>query len=511
MAPPYSMVFQDRVRLVHERRAKAGPLPCGIAPAVTSQAFAFSRASSPPTPNNWEADLSTESRLRQKSTLKATTGTANPSNIISLGTARPNGMYFPWTSLTLEQTNLRSSGNLCQTSCRRGEEEYDLAVALNYGFAAGSPQLLRFITEHVQLIHNPPYSKWETCLNCGTTAAIEMVFRMLCDRGDAILTEAYTYSGAIEAAKPLGLRLVEVEIDDVGLSSQALERLLSSWDHSEGLKPRVLYTIPTGQNPSGRTQTAARRHEIYAVACKHNLCIIEDDPYYFLQLSGCYGSAINDQDREIDAYLESLPPSYLSIDTSGRVLRLDSASKILAPGLRCGWLTACSELIAKFLQHTEFSTVSPSGPSQVMLYKLLDQTWGHEGFLHWLIHLSTEYQRRRNTLIQSCAQYLNPDICSWKIPTSGMFLWLRIDWLKHPTASFGYHGDERAQVVHKIEDRLYVRIMEDGVQVSKGSGFRSTSTPARELYFRLTFAAAPESSLEDGVKIIAKIIQAEFS
>jgi aromatic amino acid aminotransferase I len=105
-----------------------------------------------------------------------------------------------------------------------------------------------------------------------------MVFRMLCDRGGPILTEAYTYSGAIEAAKPLGLRLFGIEMDDVGLSSKARDQLLSLWDHSEGSKPRVLYTIPTGQNPSGRTQTTARRHDIYAVVVKHDLCIIEDDP-----------------------------------------------------------------------------------------------------------------------------------------------------------------------------------------------------------------------------------------
>jgi aromatic amino acid aminotransferase I len=299
-------------------------------------------------------------------------------------------------------------------------------------------------------------------------------------------------------------------MDYVGLSSKALDRLLSSWDHSEGSKPRVLYTIPTGQNPTGKTQTTARRHEIYAVAVKHDLCIIEDDPYYFLQLSNRNSTAGNNRDREIEAYLESLPSSYLSIDTSGRVIRLDSVSKTLAPGLRCGWLTACSELVAKFLQHTEFSTVSPSGPSQVMLYKLLDQTWGHEGFLQWLIHLSMEYQRRRNILVQTCARYLSPDICSWEIPTAGMFLWLRIDWLKHSSASFGSHSDERAQVVRTIEDRIYVRARENGVQVSKGSWFRSTAAPAREMYFRLTFAAAPEFSLEDGVKILAKVIEAEF-
>ena len=505
------MTFQSRVQLLHERRAKAGALPAGIAPPISSRSFAESLPSKTLTSKEWTADFSIESSLRKKSMLKSTTSMVNPSNTISLGTARPNGMYFPWSCLTFEQTDTGRPAKTCETLCQRGEEEYDLAIALNYGFAAGSPQLLRFITEHVQLIHNPPYSNWETSMNCGTTAAIEMVFRMLCNCGDTVLTEAYTYSGALEATKPLGLRLIGIETDKVGLSPRVLDQLLSSWDYSKGLKPRVLYTVPTGHNPSGRTQTTLRRHEIYTVAVKHELYIIEDDPYYFLQLSCRDSKARMDQDREIEAYVESLPPSYLSIDISGRVIRLDSASKILAPGLRCGWLTARSEIVDKFLQHTEFSTVSPSEPSQAMLYKLLDQTWGHEGVIQWLLYLSTEYQRRRDTLIRACAQHLRHDICSWEIPTAGMFLWLRIDWLRHPSISFEVPDNDKPQLIRIIEDKIYVQAKQNGVQVSKGSWFWSSSTLPRNLFFRLTFAAALESALEEGVKILAQVVDAEFS
>ena len=145
-----------------------------------------------------------------------------------------------------------------------------------------------------------------------------------------------------------------------------------------------------------------------------------------------------------------------------------------------------------------------------MLYKLLDQTWGHEGFLQWLIYLSGEYQRRLNILTQSCTKYLRPYVCSWEIPAAGMFLWLQVDWTKHPSTSSKFHKDEAATILQSIEDNIYVKAKERGVQVSKGSWFRSTSASVHELYFRLTFAAAPEASLEGGVKILAQVIDAEF-
>jgi aromatic amino acid aminotransferase I len=140
-------------------------------------------------------------------------------------------------------------------SCERGESAYDLDIALNYGGAIGSPQVLRFITEHVEIIHKPAYDDWKTCVTCGTTSATEQVLRMLCNSGDWVLAEAYTYSGAIEVAKALGLNILGVEMDDVGLLPEDLDSKLRNWDVARGAKPSALYTIPSGHNPTGTTQT----------------------------------------------------------------------------------------------------------------------------------------------------------------------------------------------------------------------------------------------------------------
>ena len=125
-------------------------------------------------------------------------------------------------------------------------------------------------------------------------------------QGDEVLIEEPTYSGALAAIAPLGCRLVGVPTDANGIIPEKLEQLLQA-----GTSAKVLYTIPTGQNPSGCTTTAARRQEVYALAAKHDLLIMEDDPYYYLYLDA-----------------GGPPPSYFSMDTDGRVIRMESFSKV---------------------------------------------------------------------------------------------------------------------------------------------------------------------------------------
>lgn len=391
-------------------------------------------------------------------------------------------------------------------SCTAGESAYDLSSALNYGHAAGSPQVLRFVTEHIELIHDPPYDDWESCLTCGTTSAINIALQMFCNRGDWILVEEHTYSGTIDAAKAQGLNVFGVKMDEFGLSPEDLNLKLSTWDETKGRKPFVLYMVPTGHNPTGITQSRERREAIYQVAEEHDLYIIEDDPYYFLQL-GDSGSAGVPSQTPTDEYLRQLATSYLSLDVSGRVMRLDTTSKILAPGLRCGWLTASSQVVSKFLAHTENSTISASGPSQVMLYKLLDESWGHEGFLNWLSRLSAQYRHRRDILVRACERYLPSDVCSWNIPAEGMFLWVRLDVSRHSPIKSGYFVACGKSSELEDEDRIHTIAKRKGVLVSKGSWFAADWENSRTTCFRMTFAAAPQSDLDEAVKRFGEAIR----
>ena len=318
----------------------------------------------------------------------------------------------------------------------------DLSLALNYGQGTGSTQLIAFLERHIkveakssffsycssnryQLYHDPPYADWACILTGGNTSALDLAFRILAERGDFILVEEYTYPTALETGVPLGMRFVGVKMDGEGMLPDHLNEILDHWDPDcrEGKKPHLLYIIPTGQNPSGATQSLARRKEIYKVAQRHDLYILEDDPYYFIQMKTETPTSLGPKPTlSQEDFMKSIVPSYLRLDTDGRVLRMDSFSKIIAPGSRTGWITASEQVIERFIRAHETSLQNPSGFSQVMLYKLLHDSWGHAGMMHWLSYLQTEYAQRRDNLITACKAHLPLEVVSWVTPMAGFFV-----------------------------------------------------------------------------------------
>lgn len=240
------------------------------------------------------------------------------------------------------------------------------------------------------------------------------------------MMEEYTFASAAETAWPLGLKALALPIDEEGIVPEAMDELLSNWDvKARGArKPYVLYTIPTGQNPTGATQSAERRRAVYKVSQKHDVLIIEDEPYYFLQMqpySG-EGAAAPPPPATHDDFIKSLVPSFLSMDVDGRVVRLESFSKVVSPGSRVGWIVASEQIIERFVRNFEVSSQNPSGISQLVLYKLLDEHWGHSGYLDWLIALRMSYTDRRDALLHACEKHLPRDIAHWVAPAAGMFV-----------------------------------------------------------------------------------------
>lgn len=497
--------FLQRLDLIKQRRKHSQPLPRGAAPYTSSNDFRTESSDMKAAAKSWNHRFSESSQLQTDSPLKTASRGCDPQHIITLGTARPSAEFFPWESLQMRCLQPADSRiqELVSMGCTKGEAEYDLSVAMNYGYSAGSPQVLRFVTEHVEMVHNPPYKDWESCLTCGTTSALEICFRIFCNPGDTILMKEFTYPGTISAAKAQGMKILGINIDSLGLTPEDLDHKLNNWDPALGPKPFLLYMIPTGQNPSGTTQSLERRKSIYQVAIRHDLYIIEDDPYYFHHLgprnTNCV-STTHQQQLELEKYLKKLPPSYLSLDSHGRVLRLDTTSKILAPGLRCGWITASSQVIRKFLTYSEVSVLSPSGPSQVMLHKLLDETWGHEGLIQWLLSLSLQYSERRDLMVQACERFIPAKLCSWEVPINGMFLWFRV----HVSQSSQFPNrnleKDSCDRLIQLEEMIFDQACRNGVLVSKGSWFVSSLEEVHGVNFRVTFAAAPTDELTDAIQ-----------
>ena len=320
------------------------------------------------------------------------------------------------------------------------------------------------------------------CATVGSTDGIVKVMELLTDEGDDVFMEEYTWAGALAIASSRGRNTVSCPVDEKGLSAKGLDDALSKKNKPK--KKRVLYTISSGHNPLGVTAPLDRKKEIYQVCQKHDVIILEDDPYYYLAMSASEKSP-----------LEKLQGSYLSLDEDKRVIRLDSFAKIISPGMRLGSVTCRRpEFIQKYMLLSEQSTQHPSGLAQATFVGLFEK-WGFDGFETHLANIQAEYLRRRDVLITALDDALKPypGLASYNTPTEGMFLWL----------------DQAA--VPETKD-LASALVDAGVAAIPGIYFRTSdcggSLPSDVPcpYLRLTFASATDHDLINGAHRIVKCL-----
>ncbi|KAI9813150.1 MAG: Aromatic/aminoadipate aminotransferase 1 [Pycnora praestabilis] len=514
---------------VPSRRAKAGLLNGGVAAATNSDLFKSPWHAGKKKAKRWDRKLlsavclwepkkpvtsfQTGSQLRAPS-IKGLAKHLKKPGMISLGGGLPSSDYFPLEELHIKvpsvghfsEQETRESGILMKIG-KHDASEGKGVYALNYGQGTGSAQLLRFVTEHTEIVHNPPYQDWRCTMTAGNTSALGMAYRMFANRGDCILSEEYTFATAVETAAPMGVKVVGIEMDDQGLIPESMDEILNTWDvKARGAdKPFILYTVPSGQNPTGATQGLQRRRQIYKIAQKHDLYIFEDEPYYFLQMQPYAGPNVPDvpPPASHNEFVKALVPSLLSLDIDGRVMRMDSFSKVIAPGTRCGWITASEQIVNKIIQHNEASIQNPSGISQLVLYKLLDENWGHGGYLDWLINLRIAYTERRNIILHACERFLPREVTTWNPPAAGMFLWMKLDVKKHPHAG--------SKTVIDIENEILEASIDRNVLVVPGSWFRAEKdVEPSEMYFRATFAAAASEKMTEAIRRFGDAVKASF-
>lgn len=492
------------IQTVAKRRAASGKLVAGIAAPADFEAFkGRTQHLHKPSARRWDDRFTHEAKSRHGSSLKNAAKFLKTPGLISLGGGLPSSEYFPVDEMSIKVPRLGGGEDVLSAGkhdMAEGTSDFDIATAFQYGQGHGAAQLLRWIVEHTEIVHNPPYRDWSCTMTIGSTSATEMAFRMFCKSGDWILSEEYTFPAMVETAAPMGVRVAGVKMDECGMLAESLDEVLNTWDEKArgAEKPFLVYTVPTGQNPTGSTQTLERRKAIYKVAQKHDLLIIEDEPYYFLQMQPYTGP--NTPEAPAPAshqdFLDSIVPSYLSLDTDGRVLRMDSFSKVIAPGTRVGWITAPEQICNRFHTHSDLSTQNPSGVSQLLLFKLLEEHWGHTGYLDWLLHIRLEYTQRRNVILEACEHYLPKEIVSWAPPMAGMFHWMSIDHTKHPE----WRGGE-GKSVQEMEDEIFLKNIEHKALLLKGSWFVGEKGVGEEkLFFRATYAAAPFEQIREAVR-----------
>lgn len=468
--------------------------------------------------------LSAEARRRKPSPLKSAFKYFKVPGMSSLGGGLPLSDYFPYDYLSAHiPTPPFKNGigaqiteadttvvDVHRSAAKNGPKEIELARLLQYGYTEGQPELIEYLRTHTDLIHKVPYRDWLVICLIGNTQLWDACLRTFVAAGDAILVEAHSFSLALETAQAQGVHTVPVQMDADGVIPEVLAEQLELW---VGPKPKIFYTICTGQNPTGLCITAARRRAIYQLAQKHDFIIVEDEPYYFLQMEKYTRDAASREGARVllhDAFVEALVPLYLLMDVEGRVIRLDSVSKTLAPGARFGWIVGQERLMERFVRLHEVLIQCPSGFSQLMLNGLF-QRWGQDGYLDWLIGLRAEYTHRRDVAIDALYKFAPLDVVTVVPPLAGMFFIVEIDALKHPKLTLPLD----------VEQAVYERALAEGCLMIPGSWFKAegqTDPPQKEVaevkpnvvFFRGTYASVPLDELEHGLEKFCRAVRLEF-
>ncbi|XP_049881299.1 kynurenine/alpha-aminoadipate aminotransferase, mitochondrial isoform X2 [Pectinophora gossypiella] len=192
--------------------------------------------------------------------------------MVSLAEGMPNEEMFPFSRMQLQLKDGRAMD----------VEGSELAAALQYVPSQGLPALLARLQEFQELVHRPPPADRRIIVTNGAQQAVYQCLDLLLEPGDPVIISEYAYTGTCIAMKPYSPEILSIPEDSEGIRPEAIEAILQS-RLAKGLKmPRLLYTIPTGNNPTGTVLPEDRRRRIYELACEYDFLILEDDPYMFL-------------------------------------------------------------------------------------------------------------------------------------------------------------------------------------------------------------------------------------
>ncbi|MGH2548073.1 MAG: PLP-dependent aminotransferase family protein, partial [Thermomicrobiales bacterium] len=271
--------------------------------------------------------------------------------------------------------------------------------ALQYGRDKGVPKLADALLAKLKKDQDIVATRDEVMITAGGSQACQLVLDLLLDPGDTILVEAPTWMGFLYMVNNLKGNAIGVPVDENGTDVDALEAELKRLK-AEGITPKLFYTIPNFQNPSGVSTSVERRKRIVELAQEYGIVVLEDDAYHDLRYSG-----------------EHLPPIY-TMDDSGLVWYTGTFSKIVGAGMRLGWLVAPTEVI------TKISVLKTDGCTNV---------FGSHVAADWLpTHLDDHietlkgiYKTRRDIMLDSIEKHL-PSGTTWNVPDGGFFIWVTL-------------------------------------------------------------------------------------
>ncbi|MCI8525774.1 MAG: PLP-dependent aminotransferase family protein [Oscillospiraceae bacterium] len=229
----------------------------------------------------------------------------------------------------------------------------------------------------------------------GGQQAIDLAAKVLCDEGDTVLVENPSFIGALNAFRAFGAQLTGVPMEEDGVDVAAIEKALEACPNA-----RLFYTIPSFHNPTGITTSLEKRKAVYDLCVRHNVVILEDDPYGELTFDG------------------AKVPTYKSMDTEGAVIYVNSFSKILSPGLRVGYTIAHRDIIANMVDSKQNADVHTPILNQLMTYEYLKRYDIDANILE----MRRLYARKCQVILDAIERCL-PAAITHTTPRGGLFVW----------------------------------------------------------------------------------------
>lgn len=335
--------------------------------------------------------------------------------------------------------------------------------SLQYGPEQGTNSLINFLVEKINREQGLSLSSRNLMVVAGSTHAVDMLARLYVRPGGTMLVEAPTYADALHIFRDHQIELYAIPMDEDGLIPGELEQQVARLKAS-GKFPSMLYTIPNFHNPTGRTVTEARRHEIIKLAHRYGFLVVEDDVYRDLSFEG------------------DVPASFYALANAEQVVSIGSFSKTLAPGLRLGWLIGSEEIIHNCVN---CGTTQMGGGANPFAANIVAEYCRSGDWQRHIARVRPLYKMRCEAALAALEKYM-PSTVKWTHPTGGFFTWLTL-----PSNVF-------AQDVKRLA-------LQKGVLMAAGDGFFVNPADG-EHNLRLAYSCASLDDIDTGIHILAQVI-----
>ena len=339
--------------------------------------------------------------------------------------------------------------------------EEDWKTMLQYGGTVGFPELREELSKFMAGHEIEADPEREIMITTGSQQALDLVARVFLDPGDVVIVGAPTYLSALGAFRQFNPEIRSVEIDGGGMNITALEAELEEIE-GEGKWAKLLYLVPSFQNPTSTMLTEERRRRIVELAEEHNFIILEDNPYGYISFEG------------------EMPPPIMGLDRAGRTMYTSTFSKIVSPGMRIGWLVAPGEFITKMVEAKSNVSICNDGITQYLATQLFKR-----GDVERQISKVTEiYRRKRDLMLETMATNF-PEETEWNDPKGGLFLWVKMP-------------------EHVNTTKILKNAVENGVAYIPGSNF--FAEPVHN-YMRLNYSHPSEADIVEGIQILGSLLK----